>query len=397
MSSRISTSCSTQRENVSHSDSSSITSFGPETPILPNVYEPTTSVHTDITLSSDYDHSTDMIRNRTISSMSVELSSTSDVTSLSEGSVLKQYTYEAADPTTPRRASEVFGFLTDKRRSRFVDDFDRPLPEPPSAFSTPSSAHGIPPSRFSTDTSFDAISLNSRHSAIPHSCDTQESDPFTAAYRTDNRPAVALEPSVQQSLHSNAPAEQTEDSRKIKVIMTVPTTVMVTAPTPNHQMDRSMSRIPRGPRSSRKADTTRVRKISSSKEQKSLLDRSNSHDLSLSDRFTAIPSRPRKMQPRRASTNSTTSAASSMSHKRNEDKENGLGLTAKTEIPFTPLRGGQRSLLRAAVTPGAFVKPEVPSPASSSELSPVGQRVMVEARRQRTNQRQRFGPRDHQL
>ncbi|KAF9047142.1 hypothetical protein BDZ89DRAFT_1176682 [Hymenopellis radicata] len=389
-------------ENASHSESSSITSFGPETPILPNVYESNAEVHTDTTLSSDYDHSTDMIRNRTISSMSVELSSTSDATSVSEGPVPKTYPYEAADPTTPRRASEVFGFLTDKRRSRFVDDFDQPLPEPPSAFSTPSSAHDTPPSRFSTDTSLDAISLNSSNSAIPQSSDTQASDPFTAVSRTHDRPAVALQPastrihnSVPKCLYSNAPAEQTEETRKVKVLMTVPTTVMVTAPTPNHQMDRSMSRIPRGPRSSRKADTTRVRKISSSKEQKGLLDRSNSHDSSLNDRFTAIPSRPRKMQPR-VSSNSTTSAASSMSQRRNEDKENGLGLTAKTELPFTPLRSGQRSLLRAAVTPGAFVKPEVPSPASSSELSPIGQRVMIETRRQRTNQRQRFGPRDHQ-
>ncbi len=60
-------------------------------------------------------------------------------------------------------------------------------------------------------------------------------------------------------------------------------------------------------------------------------------------------------------------------------------LTAKAELPFTPVRSHSKSLFRAAVTPGMYAPPEdlVPSPASSTELSPVGKQVMMEARKQR--------------
>jgi hypothetical protein len=64
------------------------------------------------------------------------------------------------------------------------------------------------------------------------------------------------------------------------------------------------------------------------------------------------------------------------------DKENQLGLAANMELPATPLRS---SMFRKPVTPAVFQLPQkaMPSPSSSSELSPVGKQMMVDARRRK--------------
>jgi hypothetical protein len=71
------------------------------------------------------------------------------------------------------------------------------------------------------------------------------------------------------------------------------------------------------------------------------------------------------------------------------DKENmaAFGLSASPELPHTPLRSNSsRALSRSAVTMASFKPPEgmTPSPASSSELSPVGKTMMQDVRRQRS-------------
>lgn len=360
-----------------------------------------TPVFSDNTFSSDYDRSASVIDQCTISSLDVEMSTASSATPAYVSSS-RQTSPELPAPTTPQRAIDVFGFLTTKRRSRAPEevDLDRSLPDPPSTFSTPSSAHSVLPSRFSTDT-FDTASDTS---AIPSTHDTSVADTvcdiFTS-YKSmshDSQPSRTHAPPPLPSKLPLAPSsvndQAAEEQRQVKVIMTIPTTVMVTAPTPNHYMDRYESRIPRGPRLSSKSPATKERRSRKGESTPDHTHPRSSHHLSSSskDHFTAIPSRPRKMQRRMSS---TSSATSSISRSRVLDKENGngLGLTAKAELPSTPLRNGsgRQALLRAVVTPGVFVQPDenVPSPASSSELSPMGRKVMTDARKQRFGPRQR--------
>jgi hypothetical protein len=75
------------------------------------------------------------------------------------------------------------------------------------------------------------------------------------------------------------------------------------------------------------------------------------------------------------------------------DKENSMALSVKPDIPSTPLRSkstDSRALFRAAVDPSVFRPPVgmVPSPASSSELSPVGRQLMMNLRKQRMTARE---------
>jgi hypothetical protein len=78
------------------------------------------------------------------------------------------------------------------------------------------------------------------------------------------------------------------------------------------------------------------------------------------------------------------------------EKENGngvgLGLSANSEWPVTPIRSNSttsQSLFRSVVNPATFGPPMgmTPSPASSSELSPVGQKMMMGVRQQRMKAR----------
>ncbi|KAK0467126.1 uncharacterized protein EV420DRAFT_1474505 [Desarmillaria tabescens] len=389
---------------------SSASSLSIKTPILPPEFgSPSARVYAEPMLSQDHDRSVAISDNPTFSSMEVELSVLTDATSASEHSVEPPKPYEHSNPSTPQRASQVFDFLADRQRphpSPF-DNTERPLPAVPSALSSPSdksSVHRPSCSQFS-DSSYDAISLSSCNPPAPsegHGISSR-GRPLSASFGSSSlgkrdrsaspappptpvkssrhrpsryTPAPALPPLVYDEYNQyKTPKSHIDDTqpttakpRKVKVIMTDPTTVIVTAPTP------STNNIERP--SSRPIGRSRFKK-GPSPARATLLDRSNSQG-STSDHFTALPTRHRKA--RRVSISSAGSA---------RQKENGTvalsTLTAKAELPFTPVRSHSKSLFRTAVTPGIYTPPDdvVPSPASSTELSPVGKQVMIEARKQR--------------
>ncbi|KIK61719.1 hypothetical protein GYMLUDRAFT_96567 [Collybiopsis luxurians FD-317 M1] len=413
----------------------------------------------DSTFIPDHDRSISstssfMIHNDpTISSMEVELSAVTDQSQISQ--VFDTYNSHVPenphiDPKTPRRASEVFGFLTEKKQKRDshtsieeAQTLERPLPEPPSTFSSPSdkdSYEGPALSRFSANTSEYNVSpcsssAHRRHSRAG-SCGV---DVFN-----DNPDSCCTEgqKTVSRILSGDETCINVEDAFQIprtRVIMTGPTKVIVTAPTPMADgCERPTGHIPRGPRSlhdhrQRSRSRSRNSLMKAKEYRPGLVERSNSHNrvaYSPEDPFTAVPSRPMKLRRASASSSSLTSAEApavtiskpsgkeSRSRRQGStrsiiaavfDKENAtLNLSATPDIPFTPIRShstssprsngqsrvspsGSRtsrrsSLLRSVVAPALFRPPAgmTPSPASSSELSPVGKKMMMDVRRQRS-------------
>ncbi|KAJ7890563.1 hypothetical protein B0H14DRAFT_1109601, partial [Mycena olivaceomarginata] len=174
--------------------------------------------------------SSSMQENPAISSLEVELSDLSD---LAETPPRPSHNspYAVPDPKTPQRASQVFGFLTDKRRSRAPEDDERSLPELPSTFSSPSD-EGSPPvldrsrSHFSSDSSADSIEPPAP-APVPFT-------PVDTQFRF--RPT-----------HTDAPTVKAAND--VHIIMAHgPTKVIVTAPTPSYHHDNTApTRIPRGP------------------------------------------------------------------------------------------------------------------------------------------------------
>ncbi|KAJ3786875.1 hypothetical protein GGU10DRAFT_266126 [Lentinula aff. detonsa] len=391
----------------------------------------------DSTLVSDHDlcSTSNFLDNPAISSMEVELSSTSEVSQAMDSPYVTENPHYNQDPRTPRRASEVFGFLTEKRKSRPPEaTLDRHLPELPSAFSTPSDkdSSGCPAlSRFSVDSS----ALSHNNATISALIDTPSIESSKHVMLNDKpidslfqqRPISRMLTNDESSLYySQHPSSDQlsgpllDDVRKVKVILTAPTKVIVTAPTPlADTSDRPTSRMPRGSRSMH-----RHRSRSNAKERdysQGLVERSNSTNSS--DPFTPIPSRPMKLRRSSASLSSTyTDSGAAHTHHHSHisnskplekesrsrsrrqgstkslmsavfDKENKyentLGLAVTPNIPFTPIRSNSSSrsssLLRTAVTPASFKPPRgmTPSPASSSELSPVGKMMMLDVRRQK--------------
>ncbi|KAK0217838.1 hypothetical protein IW262DRAFT_1463158 [Armillaria fumosa] len=389
---------------------SSASSLSIQTPILPLEFgSPSARVYAEPKHPLDHDRSVAISDNPTFSSMEVELSVATDAISASEYSIEQPKPYERSNPSTPQRASQVFDFLADRQRSHSspFSSTERPLPAIPSANSSPSgksSVHRPSCSQFS-DSSYDAISLSSCNPPVPsagHDAPNRgrplsasfgpsslgkryrsasPAPPPTPVKSSRHRPSrytptPALPPLVYgESSQYMAPKSHIDDmqstttkSGKVKVIMTNPKTLIVTAPTPStNNMERPPSRPIGGPRFKKARIPARA----------TLLDRSNSQG-STSDHFTALPTRHRKV--RRVSPSSAGSA---------RQKENGTvalsTLTAKAELSFTPVRSHSKSLFRAAVTSGAYATSDdmVPSPASSTELSPVGKQVMMEVRKQR--------------
>lgn len=379
---------------------------------------------------SDHDlrSTSSFLDNPAVSSMEVELSATTESSQIIESPYITENPYNNLDrdPKTPRRASEVFGFLAEKRKSRPTEEtFDKLLFKPPSTFSSPSDkdpSESTALSRFSDDSSM----FNRNPPIVTPSRDASSSE-FSRHSNSNTYPNPSSHRPVSRMLFedgqaSRVPQQQLtdqpsgpieEDVREIKVILIAPTKVIVTAPTPlADTSDRPTTRMPRGPRS-----LHRHRSRSHAKERgyrEGLVERSNS-----SDPFTPIPSRPMKLRSSSGSLSSTymdSKTTHSHGHISNPmplgkesrsrrhgstkslmsavlDKENShnhtLGLVATPDIPFTPVRSNsssRSSLLRAAVTAASFKPPRdmTPSPASSSELSPVGKMMMMDVRRQKT-------------
>ena len=345
-------------------------------------------------------------------------------------------------PKTPRRASQVFNFLTQKRSSSPNPSSERPLPDLPSYFSSPSDEghvkakpRGRSRSHFSDDSSDHSTSNNSRtvipsvssHNTRPSSKDSDTchshskiptvniSQPMSLRSRSGSRSqsrsgsqSRSRSPSgstssgrgrgreaerVGKYLPPNTPdpvlgVEDPDGPRPVKLIHRGQMKVVVTAPTPSHHNNGSVtpSRIPRGPRTLKNQPRDVERRST-------LLDRSNSQN-SNSDPFT-VHSQPQKEKPVSRSRSGSSSSLldfnsrpslderpSRRSKKILEDaagKENNLGLAVQPDIPFTPYRSNSR-LQRSAIDVTVF---QPPSPASSSELSPVGKQIMMDLRMQK--------------
>ena len=239
----------------------------------------------------------------TINSMAVEASASG------APSVDDHSPYQNVDPKTPQRASQIFGFITEKRRSQTLDAAnpakgnDKGLPQLPSYFSSPSDdghEEARPTSRKGrTHTS---ISSFSKRFATPHSDDTPSNTnaitgffkrahsrsrsrshsrhrthssgkssgsdkTYLGAANAHGKHASVDRPTTpRQDRHRTQTASSqgntTMDSeephvtkaQKVRVILNAPTKVIVTAPTPGHEMDSTpnQSRIPRGPRDRRR-------------------------------------------------------------------------------------------------------------------------------------------------
>ncbi|KAJ7115946.1 hypothetical protein C8R44DRAFT_793721 [Mycena epipterygia] len=312
----------------------------PETPLQTN---PDSSFITEHDFSSE---------NPAISSLEVELSDIAE----SPPRPVHNSPYAVQDPRTPQRASQVFGFLTDKRRSRAAEDDERSLPELPSTFSSPSTedsppARGRSRSHFSSDSSADSIDPVA---PIPVT-------PTDAQFRPID-------------IHPHDPDATTRPNDVHVIMAHGPTKVIVTAPTPSyHDNIVPTVRVPRGPRSHHR--------------QRAGIGRERQPDS-----FTAIPSR------RRASNRSSGSISVSLAERTEPpevktaskskrrsilavfEKENHL--SAKQELPRTPIRTGSisRPYQRGPRAPT--------SPASSLDLSVAGQQLMTDLRQQRTKARE---------
>ncbi|KAF9482540.1 hypothetical protein BDN70DRAFT_874888 [Pholiota conissans] len=410
---------------------SSTSSIAIKTPTTPHYY--TQPLKPEASFITDGDISISTIDNPAISSMEVEVSTISDISMQVHEFSKVDHTgpYMNTNPSTPQRASQVFEFLT-RKRSTTAANLDRTLPELPSCFSSPSDDHGsnlnfhfndpppftFAPTRMSAmPTSFhDNTPRPSRtrpqSSVLEHSpsiLDKRESQYLRSAFSDDSHEThYASGIHVHQDPQDTIQNTNTQETKAndIKVIMNGPTKVIVTAPTPSAHGDLP-SRLPRGPRALPKKSSSGSVK----RRRSALVEVSNSSSsASVSDPFAAPAPRRRPQTNRRSSQTSVNSQTRGsydecypsrirqpevVSPSMGQHKENQLGLSVKSELPSTPLRSnttGSRSLLRTVVQQAMFHPPlsttTTPSPASSSEMSPVGRQIMMDVRQQRMHARE---------
>ncbi|KAG5637288.1 hypothetical protein H0H81_005083 [Sphagnurus paluster] len=406
------------------------------TPSTPNTRFDSQSPHhndpNDISFVTDHDLSINTYENPAISSMEVELSMAGSLRS-TEYAPKDRNPYPSTDPATPQRASQVFEFLTERRRFKHVQDQDRSLPDLPSTFSV-SSDEGSPTasntyegrSHFSDD-SFDMTigqpairipALDALNDNFPDSCAGPTTSPAIDISLDTSYLHSSQMPSCPNAQPANV-AETLWEAPKRRTTVNAPSRVIVTAPTPSGKHN-TPSRIPRGPRAQSRrlaATQSKVRRASTLTERVSNSTATRSPDL-----YTPVP--PKRKSHQRTSSNTSSSKRSSLRNmeisqpSRLEqgvsrrasgsrtiltelNKENSSELTVKSNIPSTPMRSksDSKALFRAIITPSMFRPPPgvIPSPASSSDLSPVGKQLMMNVRQQRSKareaERQRSGGR----
>lgn len=388
--------------------------------------------HNDNTSTASHDNST-FTDLPGFSSLEVELSSDIDMTEMIQDAtpIRPPARFSTFSTKTPRRASEIFKFLTDSDSqetpvagTRTKASEERSLPDlPGSAFSSPSSdTHDPDHDSPTSDSSVYSSSIHdSPHTptspAIPippehditqsgmHKDMPVDDDPFETSQRVSPLPPPS--PRSFRSHHADPSKRHTADSfantslaiealeggaklhqvQKVRVIMIAPTKVIVTEPTPNgNDMVDPPTRIPRGPRGQPKRTPGTF-----TQHRPMLVERSNSGNLGSSRRgnHTAIPvpKKKKKVHYRTPSFGSTTSSiadseisgpmklggsrlprrSSGSSMRGESEKENVL--RAHVELPATPLRS-HSALSRSAITPSTFFSHptgETPSPNSSTE------------------------------
>jgi len=376
------------------------------------------STHDYMTLPKAHDFtfssvsSTSVPNDPAITSMEVEFSDTSSARDTN------------TDLTTPQRASQVFSFIT-KRNSVQHERVPSLIP----FSSSLDRSYDTPCSRFSTDeSSFDGRTSRQSSSSLAIS----QENSITPMQRTPKLRTVPDFPVTEDDGALEYP------QRKVRVLMTGPTKIMVTEPTPGGQSEQVMSRIPiRGlPQNphKRKVPHTRRTPMLTLTQCTNFVSNSASSRGSARSRgnSTGIPRhRPSRKNARRVSTASSTMSSfqaeadalavatacaldqlarnranaqvgNPTRTSRGGDKENQRPsgtLSTKVELPSTPLRNhtsGKSPLSRKAVTPSLFQRPGTSGVLekssanmsggggnSSSELSPLGKQMMLDARQQR--------------
>ncbi|KAF8216468.1 hypothetical protein K438DRAFT_1797259 [Mycena galopus ATCC 62051] len=271
-----------------------------------------------------------------ISSLEVELSDLAETPPRPS----RNSPYAVEDPRTPQRASQVFGFLTDKRRSRAPEEDERSLPDLPSAFSSPSDADSPP-------------ALNRSH------------------FSSDSS-AASIEPPPATPIEPRAPVKAAND---VHVIMAHgPTKVIVTAPTPSFHHDNvAPSRVPRGPRSHhRQRSSGRVTRDSYTTGMPR-------RHVSRSSSVSITASLVEKAEPKTAGDKTKRRSILAVFEKENH-------LSAKQEVPRTPIRTGSIS---RPFNRGPRARAPA-SPVSSVDLSAPSQQLMGDLRQQRRGRHQGY-------
>lgn len=388
-------------------------------------------------------------------------------------------------PGTPqKRASQVFEFIK-KRASKFVEKDERDLPDPPSAFSSPSSTgHDARSSMASNDTrrrsgvnsdEQDEEEVNTHlksQFSSEDSCESafakekinaihmfaSESTPTTTRKRpvservevpakeggldhvrgmmkrlSFNRAPSAEREKQPERVEAPVPAPPAKvletpmrpaagvdaDNRE-RILMTGPTKVIVTAPTPGtghhtQQTGYSLNRAPKGPRgpNSRRRTSGSSRNpgvLGGPKEDRPTRSteerRRSRREREGGDKYkhgltTSIISTPRKKAPTRTSSHRSTSSVSSTGSNGNENTVRGaygtvyaeakrfvesveggkteMGLGVKSEIPLTPLRTSRRT----SVNQEAFFQPPQPQQAPSRKSMAINLNTPEEVKEKR--------------
>ncbi|TFY79174.1 hypothetical protein EWM64_g4839 [Hericium alpestre] len=381
---------------------SSAESLAIETPVN-NHFSDNLSAHVNpnITIVPDHDHSmTDSDYYPIFSSMDVELSMATNETADLPKPTRPQ------DPSTPRRASEVFKFLLAKEPSRPVQDLERPLPALPLINDADSSTDSAPANHNSSATpSEDTSFLSPNHNDHSGSTDAPSSagsiidDPPQDA-RILNRTPITLKegPRAQQvnMTPSSAPTSPLWTHQSARLPEHLKPAHPPERPTSARPLERLTSRRPRIP----------VRDI--------LRTTTNAKTPKQGESYTPVPAR--KVQRRTASHASSTLTSGNGStstlagdktvvvstsakpsrirppRERDDGKENGPSpnnsMDAPRDAPRSSSRlGGTRLPMTPARARAVAVVDEPPSPALSTELSPIAQQMMAEAREQRKRAR----------
>jgi hypothetical protein len=385
-----------------------------------------------------------------ISSMEVEISMVADSPPLS-ASHHPTSPYQHENPMSPQRASQVFGFLTERRRSCIPQDSQGPPPLP--SLLAPSALALSCVSRFSdSSTEYDS----SQHEKQSMSQAVLEDNQFVSLdafpsrrswsgddarlashnnnddYDSSSYSPVVYRRSVSSLKVSNA--DTPESAPQVKVVITEPTPASENNPIKQIAADETVPQGPihgpRGPRPRFSHSSAKFKHYEDGPDHKTeypttapraaLVERpqnAKAEDvLPKRDPFTPLPARWSKAQRRTISITSTLSLA------HDSDVLDAPGIMAGPDLSLTaraapkqtwaqrprewPIVSGKRELEKencgiagAPVNRDALLVTPVrthsqtvlgiqPSPASSSELSPVGQQMMMNLRLQRMRARE---------
>ncbi|KAJ7765426.1 hypothetical protein DFH07DRAFT_1058872 [Mycena maculata] len=368
------------------SPSSSTSSLGLPTPDTDShLHDSPLPLDGDQSFGTHHDISASINSGPGISSLQVELSDGPETPPRAPSPVAQgRSPYGVQGLQTPQRASQVFGFLTNKRRPRAEAEADeRSLPELPSVFSSPSDASG---------------SSESADSPPPQR--NRSRSHFSSDSSAEGIAPLPVTPT--EDAFGGGETREEGKANEVQVLMAHgPTRVIVTAPTPSFHQDNTAApaRAPRGPRALHQRREPPTRDAFTALPPRRVSRRASSLESAGAGRVESAPAVGRhatadRMAERPGSRRDEAPASSSKSKEKTParagskrrsilavfEKEN-KHLSARAELPRTPIRTG-------TISRPYQMRPPV-SPASSLELSAAGRELMVDLRQQRRGARER--------